>query len=536
MKKSSFVFGAIILALSGVICKILGAVYKIPLTNILGSEGIGIYYLIFPIYAFLLSFISSSFVVAISKNISNLIAKKDDAKAHNLFKSCICLLLLLGIFASLLLVFLSKIIARLQGVENAFLCYVVIAPSLIAVSVSSAFKGYFQGLQNMVPTALSQVFSQIIKLAGGFSFAAIFAKQGVIYGALGALVGISISEIVGLLFFVIYYFIFKVKNKNLFLKIKQTAEKCNYFFYFKFIIKESIPLTLSSVILPMSMVIDSFLIVNILKSMGFDKGFATSLLGVNSGIVNTLVGLPTTICSGICMTVIPYITYALSNKNYEDVSKKISLSIKLSLFIAIPCAIVFALFSANILNILYAASFDSFYELKFASTLLVLSSINILYLNMLQLTTSILQALNRSYIPVISLAVALIFKILCEGVLISIPYLNIAGAIISNVVCYIISSAINVVYIKKQVELKMQFYKTIICPIVCSLGACGFIVCFRLIFDLFLSVNWSMLIALFLGAVIYFVLIFVFKGFSKEEKNIIFNLRRLKTKTTKKHV
>lgn len=533
MKKRSFIFGAVILALSGVVCKILGAIYKIPLTNILGSEGIGIYYLIFPIYAFLLSFISSSFVVAISKNISSLCAKKEDAKAYNLFKSCILLLLFLGIAASILLISLSKIIAHLQGVENAFLCYIVISPSLIAVSVGSAFKGYFQGLQNMVPTALSQVFAQIIKLGGGFSLAAILAKNGIVFGALGALVGISISEIVGLIFFIIYFFIFKTKNKNYFLKINQQKQKCSYFLNFRFILKEAIPLTLSAVILPMSMVIDSFLIVNILKSMGFDKSFSTSLLGINSGVVNTLIGLPTTICSGICMTVIPYITYALSNKNFSDVSKKIVLSIKLSLFVAIPCVIVFALFANNILNILYSSSFNSLYELKFASTLLILSSINILYLTMLQLTTSILQALNKSYIPVISLAIALIFKVLCESVLISVPYLNISGAVISNVVCYVISSAINIVYIKKQVELNFSFYKTLMCPIICGFVACLFVFGFKILFVKFLSINWAVLISLIFGAIIYFILIFVTKGFSEEEKQTIFNFRKLKSRFTK---
>lgn len=530
MKKHSFVFGALVLAVSGVVCKVLGAVYKIPLTNILGSEGIGVYYLIFPIYAFLLSFISSSFVVAISKNVSSLCAKNNSKKAYEIFKSALLLLFALGLGACLLLVLLSKIIASLQGVEGAYLCYIIIAPSLIAVSVSSAFKGYFQGLHNMVPTALSQVIAQILKLAGGFALASIFVKNGIVFGAAGALVGISISEVVALLFFVIYFFIFKAKNKEYFENINNIKESSKKLDNIKFIIKEAIPLTLSSIILPMSMVIDSFLIVNILKSMSFDKSFATSLLGINSGVVNTLIGLPTTICSGICMTVIPYITYALSNSNYIEVSKKTVLAIKLSLFVAIPCVAVFGLFSKEILRILYSSSFKSLYELNFASTLLILSAINILYLTFLQLTTSVLQAINKSYVPVISLAVALIFKVVCEIALISIPYLNIAGAVMSNVVCYFVSSAINIVFIKRQIKLSFNFYRAILCPCLSTVFACLVVFSFKGIFNLFLSSNWSVLIALVVGAISYFILIFLLKGFSSEEKNTLFNFHKFKNK------
>lgn len=531
MKKHSFVFGALILAVSGVVCKVLGAVYKIPLTNILGSEGMGVYYLIFPIYAFLLSFISSSFVVALSKNVSKLCAVNRSKNAYDLFKSSIILLTILGIIFAFFLMGLSKIIASLQGVEGAYLCYIFIAPSLVAVSISSAFKGYFQGLQNMVPTALSQVVAQLLKLAGGFFLASVFVKKGIIFGALGALLGISISEVVTLLFFIVYFLIFKIKNRAYYQNIKGIDEKANHFSNIKFIIKEAIPLTLSSIILPMSMVIDSFLIINILKSMSFDKSFATSLLGLNSGVVNTLIGLPTTICSGICMTVIPYITHALSNKNYKEVSNKTILAIKLSLFIAVPCVAVFGLFSVEILKVLYAHSFKSLYELNFASTLLVLSAINILYLTFLQLTTAILQAINRSYVPVMSLAIALIFKVICEVALISIPYLNIVGAIVSNVVCYFISSVINIVFIKKQIKLNFSFYRAIICPVLCTIVACVSVFLLKVTLSSFMSSNWAFLVALVLGALIYIVLIFVLKGFSKEEKMSLFKFGKFKSKS-----
>lgn len=531
MKKNSFVFGAIILAISGIVCKILGAIYKIPLTNILGSQGMGIYYLIFPIYAFLLSFSSSSFSTAISKRVSQCIAENKRGEAYSLFKASIALLAMLGLVASLVLILLSKVISMLQGVENANICYIIIAPSIIAVAIGSAFKGYFQGLQNMMPTAISQILSQIIKLAVGFLLASILIKSGVIFGTVGALLGVTLSEVVGTLFFVFYYLIYKKKNNKNFDFTKKALPKKELFLYMKTIFKEAIPFTLTSIILPMSMVIDSFLIVNLLKGQSFDKGFATSLLGLNSGVVNTLVSLPSTFSIGICMTIVPYITYALSKKKYEDISSKTAIAFKLSFFIAIPCTFAFVLFAPQILTLLYSGTFNSVYEFNFASTLLVLSAINVLYLSLLQLTTSLLQAINRSYVPVISLSVALIFKVIFEVVLISNPYINIAGAIISNAVCYFISTAINIFAFRKQIKLQFSFYKLIVCPLVCAFVMCGIVALLTLLFAKIISYKIAFIISCVIGVAIYIILLFILRAFTKEETASLFKFRGIRKKT-----
>lgn len=519
MKKHSFVFGALVLGISGVLCKILGAVYKIPLTNILGTQGMGIYYLIFPIYSFLLSITSSSLTIVISKKISHEYSRKNYFEINKIFNCSLILLSFLGVIFGALICILSKVIANLQGVENAYICYLVVSPAIIAVCIQSAFKGYFQGLQNMVPTALSQILEQVVKLSLGFTFALILFKRGVVYGALGALVGLSLSEIVTCLFFVVYYLIFKIKNKPLF---NFNKTKYNKFKEMGKIFKESLPFMLSSVILPMSLVIDSFLIINILKYLGFEKSFATSLLGVNSGIINTLIGLPTAVCSGFCVVIIPYIAYALNKGDFNNISNKIEMTIKLTIILCLPCVLFFGVFSKEILSILYVHSFAGEYSLNLAATLLTVSGINVLYLSFLQITTSVLQALNKSYVPVLSLSVALIFKVILEVVLISNPYVNIAGAVISNSVCYFVSSIINIAFIKKEVMLNFSFYKIIVCPLICSLVACLFAVI--LIKFIFKSIAvFNILFSFLLAGGLYLILIFILKGISQKEINVMFN-------------
>lgn len=533
MKKQSFVFSAVLLAVSGIFCKILGAIYKIPLSNILGSQGMGIYYLVFPIYAFFLTLTSSSFTTAISKIVSKQMADNKKLLAYKTFKASLILLVFLGLIAGIFLSIFSYLIARLQGETNAYICYLIISPSILLVAIICAFKGYFQGLQNMTPTALSQVIEQLIKLSTGFVLASLLVKKGVVFGTTGALLGVTLSELFGCIFIVIYFFIFKKKHKNSFnfsgasVEEKQSSLKPIVVQVFK----TSIPFTLSSVILPLSLVIDSFLIINILKSMQFNKIFATSLLGINSGIVNTLVGLPSTLSTAICMTIVPFISFALSKKDFESINQKTGLAIKLTMLIAVPCVFVFIFFSAPIIKILYSGSFANNYEFNVACSLLTLSSINVLYLAILQISTALLQSINKAYIPVISLAVSLIVKVVCEIVFINIPYLNIFGAVISNAVCYFVSSAINIYYFRKNININFSFYRAVVCPVLASVSMCLFIFLSILILQNFVGYTLTIILSFITGLIFYLVLVFVMKTFTRQEQLSLFNFKRIKTKS-----
>ncbi len=529
MKKQSFFVGALLLAISGIICKILGAIYKIPLTNILGSQGMGVYYLIFPIYAFLLTLTSSSFTTAISRQVSNLVAEKQTLLAYKTFKASLLLLACLGSGAGVLLACFSRVIATLQGLENAFICYLSVAPSIFLVAISCAFKGYFQGLQNMTPTATSQVVGQLCKLSMGFLFAKILSAKGVIFGAIGALLGVTIAEGITALFFVIYFFIFKKKNQTYFnfSNAEEKEKEISQKYIIKHIFKTAIPFTLSSVILPMSMVIDSFLIVNILKSMHFDKLFATSLLGLNSGVVNTLVSLPSTLSVAVCMSIVPYITFSLSKKDFEGINKKTSLAIKLTMLVSLPCVFIFVLFSPYILKVLYSSTFSSIYEFNVASSLLTLSSINVLYLSFLQISTALLQAINRSYIPVISLSISLVIKVICEVILINIPNINIAGAVISNALCYLISSLINIYYFKTKIKIEFSFYRTIVTPFISS---CVMSLVIFILLNIVGSKTIGVVFSFVLGAIVYAILIFVLRTFNKDETSF-FKLKKQSQKS-----
>ncbi len=536
MKKQSFVYGAIILSFSGILCKILGAIYKIPLVNVLSPKGVGLYYLVFPVYAFLLTFVSNAFIVSTSKMVSNFVAQKKDCEAHKFFLSTTFVLSLVGTILAILLCAFSKIIANLQGMEDAYICYLALSPALIFVAISSSFRGYFQGLQNMTPSAISNIVEQLFKLALGLSLSKIFIVKGVVWGAFGAIIGVTVAELSSCLFFVGYYFYFKRKNKGYFQLILKDNQNCDNntfknrlykrFLQCKRVFCNALPFVLSSIILPTSMVVDSFLVVNILSNMGFDKFFATGLLGLNSGIVGTLVGLPSTFSVAICMTLVPYLVSSFSKKQFMEVSEQSSLTIKLNLIIAIPCVAVFLLFPKNVLQVLYCGSFCCEGELDVCTTLLFLSSSSVLYLALLQISTALLQAVGRAYIPVVSLSFSLVLKIVCEIILIR--FLGIIGVALSNCVCYFVSSFINLWQFKKIVPIKLSFKRSLLSPIISCFFMCLAIMFSLKICESFVSFRFASLFAFFVGAVVYLCSILLLKTFTNEEKASFFAKKEIK--------
>lgn len=526
MKKQSFFFGAVLLTASSVISKIIGAIYKIPLTNLLGPQGLGIYYIIFPVYAFLITFVSTSYTLSISRMVSSEIGGGSLYMARKTLYASLFLLTIVGAVLASILIVASRVIADLQGVENAYICYLAIAPAIVMVAMSSSFKGYFQGLQNMTPSAVSQVVEQIVKLAVGFTLATILSRHGALKATMGAIIGISVSEAVTLIFFVIWFFVHKARNPA----TKSQNEKANIFVLSSKVMKTTLPFLLSSIITPLSLMIDSFLIVNILRNAGFDKYFATALLGLNSGVVNTLVNLPTTLSSSICVTIIPYITYALSKGDFNTISKRSLLAFKVTTIISIPCTIVFLLFGGQVISLLYSSGMSSA-ESTLSVSLLSIASFNVLYISLLQITTALLQAISKAYIPVISLSLSLAVKVLLEVLLVSIVPLNIFGAIISAGASYALSSIINLIYLRKHININFSPYRIVIAPILSSGAMVGAITLTFIILKGLVPSSIATLSAFFGGAVVYMLMIFITKVFEKDEFEKLFKRRKIKLAT-----
>ena len=433
MKNKAVLSGALALSLGGIITKILGAVYRIPLTNLLGGEGIGLYQMVFPLYSALLTFSSTG----VPNGISKLIAEGNNAKIT--LKSSLKVFSLAGVILSLFMAVFSGVIADIQGNSNAGVCYAVLSPSIFLVSVISCFRGYYQGFSNMKPTAVSQILEQSVKLSIGLLLCVIFRGNAVLSATL-AVLAVTVSEAITLI-----YFLLKARGISLLLDVKVRKSDLTPIF------KTVIPMMAVTLIVPLIRTVDSFLIINILKRY-LDN--ATELYGLLSGAVESLISMPISVCYALAVTSIPVISRL--KKEGDNYTGKCFKSISLTLFLSSVFAVLVYVFSPFAVNILYGGL--SLENKLTVANMLKVSSISVVLLSLMQTTVACVNSIGNFKVTIFSGITAGGVKILLSVLFLLNPKINIFGAIYSDIFCYFVASFINLSYIiYKDFNLRVNY-------------------------------------------------------------------------------
>lgn len=490
MKKNGFIRGAMILIIFNLIGKVIGAVYRIPLANIIGGVGMGQYQLVFPLYCLILTVSTSGIPVAISKLVAEYNSQKRFKDSKRLLKISILFLTIISAVGMGFIIFFAKFIAKLQGNLDNYLCYYGIAPAILFVGVLSAFRGYFQGNLLMFPTAFSGFVEQIIKMALGLFFAKALIPLGTEYAVLGALAGISLSELAAFLFLALFYLFYSRKHKY-----NQDLELYSYRNLTKNLMSISVPITLGGLISPITALIDSLLVVNLLMVIGYSNQAATMMLGVQSGVVEPLLNLPVVIAISLGAVLLPNLSGLHARNEKEKMKKLIERAYQISLSISVSCAICFVIFGNQILSFLYGRSFTPD-ELEIGVKLLLLGSINIIFLSLVQITASTLQSMGQQKYPVKSLLVGCFVKIALDVALLLLRPVNIMGAVISGAVCYFLVLLLNYKKVKILTGAKLSnslFYV--------SIQAC-FVSLFAFFSNWLFKMVFSDMIALTLGGIL----------------------------------
>ncbi len=434
MVKDKNVFrGAVALGMGAFISKLIGALYRVPLTNLLGGLGLGLYQMVFPIYAVLLDFSGGGLPSALSQIISKQTDEQRLKTANDYLSSSLSVFIRIGLIGTALMALLAGPVSAMQGDGRARLAYITLCPAIFLVAVSSCYRGYFQGLMNMRPTAVSQILEQIVKLVFGLSLTYMF-KSTISLAVASATFAITLSELSSFLYLFAKFKSFKKKSfPNYVYNVRENLERS------KSVLKITIPITLIGVMIPLSQVIDSFLIVNVIGSYRSD---ATALYGLLSGAVATVIGLPVSICYGVSAVAIPAVSSAKDN---GEQNKKALKTLLLTLFISLPCTLFLLTFSPFVINLLFKGL--PMQEKTIAINLLRLSSPCVVLLSVLQTSNGILIGKGNLYKPLISLLFGVGAKTVCNLILLSMPELNIFGGAISIIACYLVTSLINLIII-----------------------------------------------------------------------------------------
>lgn len=442
-RKNGLAVSAVLLCLGGIICKVIGALYKIPLTNVLGAEGIGLYQTVFPVFSILLSLTSGGISQTVSAMTSSMVYNE-----KNVVKSSLLLVSLGGSVLCVLLYLLAPYLSAIQNTSNLDLGYKALIPAILSSGYCAVFRGYFQAKNKVFPTFISQITEQSVKLISGLFLSVYLLKYGLIYGVVGALIGISISEVVSLIYLVIRYAL-KKKERGL-----QTVSYEPISFSFIKILKTVLPLAIGGLVMPISSFVDSVSIVNVL-SLTLPLQEATSRYGLMSGTVATLTSLPTVFTVALGIVVLPALSKDKTRGKLHALCEKGRICVKLTLFICIPVTVLFIVSSRFIIGFLYPNL--SLEHLNIASILLSISALGITGLGVSQIYSSLLFSLSLSTLSVRNLTISVAVK--CALIYPVVHYFGIYGACALNVLCYTLSCILNARTWKKIVGKNTQNYK-----------------------------------------------------------------------------
>ncbi len=543
----NFIKGALILAIANFVVKLIGAGFKIPLIGLIGDEGSGYFNVAYQIYTFMFIVATAGFPVAISKMVSESMAQDNEGEARKIFKVAFGFLFVIGLLGTLVMLVFADKLAMFVGIPGASMGISTIAPAVFFVAMSSAYRGYFQGRQNMYPTAFSEVIESSGKLIIGLVCAALFMGMAVdgsigravdfasrkifdqhtqtIFASTGAIFGVTAGTFLACVLLTLIY---------IFSKKKKCAENSRgNSEILKNLIMIAIPITIGASVSSLTTLIDMGTISHRLIvrpevferyafmfkegteffSKAIEAGWdsatiltqkATTLYGMYTGKAITMFNLPLTLVVALGTSVVPAISAAVARK--EGVEAKIitESTLRISMLFAAPCAFGMAALSREILNLLFGT-----YN---AYTVLAILSFAIIPVAVVQVTNSMLQAYGRVYIPVIHMVIGGIVKVLVNYF--CIPYLGIDGAPVGTGVCYTIIAVLNIRAIIKASGVKINWNDFLIKPIFAALimGAAGFVL------STFLPISKALcIIEIAICGIVYFAGIILVKALKKED-------------------
>ena len=512
--QSSFMHGAMILIAANVIVKIIGALFKVPLTNLIGSEGMGYFQTAYSIYQMLFVLSTAGLPVAISKMVSENAALGRWADVKRIFNVSLLVFMAVGLAASLIMFFGADAFSKAANNDKAMTCVLVISPAIFFVAIMSTFRGFFQGLSNMIPTAMSQVVEAAAKLIIGFlaAYMIIKAGLGIDIAASGAVTGITVGSILGAILMWVYY-----KRSARVREIKtlskgQTARPKKAIF--KQLLKIAIPVTIGASVISITNLIDLLLVMNRLGDAGFTQAQANSLYGTYTAMAVTLFNLPPSIVVSLSISIIPIISAAYAVKDRVKLHSTIGSGLRIGMLIAMPCAIGLASMSKPILSLIFFTRPD---EVEIASPLLTSLGAGVLFVCMVSITNSMLQAISRPSIPVFTMLCGGVVKLVTNYFLVGTPSININGAPIGTTLCYATITILNFIMLFKTTHIRPNFLNMLIKPLVSAAAmGVGAVVCYNVLSGI-INPHIATLAAMFIAAFIYFFMLVALRGFIRED-------------------
>jgi len=521
--RNGIVIQGSILAIAGLIVRAIGIVRRIPLTNIIGDAGNGFYGAAYEIYAIILLLSSYSLPLAVSKMVAARVSRGQYRNAKKIFKASLVFAVVSGGLACLFVLFFADFLAgTVMSEPMSATALRVLAPTLLIVAVMGVFRGYFQGLGTMTPTAISQIVEQIFLVIFSLIFADIAFGRGQLYdnlmmsenyapaqGAAGATLGCGIGALAGLLFLLMVFF---VSRKNMQKAEQKDVTRANedYISIFRVLLLTIVPVILSSVAYNLCGTLDQSIFNHYMTDLGLGAE-QTDIWGVYSGKYKVLINLPIALASAMCSAIVPSLSGSFANNDIAGARSKVAMAIRVTMMVTIPGAVGLSVLGTPIVDMLFTG------EVDLAGQMLLFGTLSIVFYALSTLGNGILQGIGKMYIPIINAMISLVIHLLSLWVMLYYMDLGIMSVVFSNIIFSLVMFILNHLAIRKLIGYKQELIKTFIVPLIVSLimGAISFGVYH--LFLLFLPLTTSCIIAIVVAVLVYFAGMVLLKGFRENE-------------------
>ena len=502
------------MTISSFVVKVIGSLNWIFVSRILGGEGIGLYQMAFPIYFFAMTISQAGVPVAISIITAERVALNDIYGAKRVFRISMALMLVTGIFFSVLTYFAASWLIDLHFIRDprAYMSVVALAPTVFFVTFLASSRGYLQGWQRMTPTAVSQIVEQIFRVITMIMLADLLLPMGLDYAAAGASLGALAGAVTGLI--VLVYFHIKL-NKEIDIKygldLKPTEQSKNEsaFKIMKRIFTLSLPVSAASIMLPVVSNLDLMIVPQRLEVAGYSVHQATELFGYLTGMAVPLVNLATILTASLAVSIVPAISEARALKDTTRIYRQTAAAVRISNFVCFPAFVIVFLLATPIASLIYNA--------PGAGPAVMISAVSIILLGLHQVSTGVLQGLGHTTIPMVNMILAAAAKVALNWTLTAIPWLGIMGAAWATAADMGVAAFINLYFIYKYIGYKMELGQLI--KTIASSAVMAIVVKFFYDFTLaeFNMAVFSLFGAVIVGCIVYIAAMAVSGGMLEED-------------------
>ena len=473
-KKQSFLGGAAILTAAVVIVKLIGAVYKLPLNNILGSVGKTYFDTAYLIYNFLMIFSTAGLPLAISKLTSQAHAQGRENQKRKIFSTSVWLFFILGLVGSLLMFFGAEQLAAFEENPMAAQAIRALAPAVFCVCLLACMRGYTQGQGNMKPTAISQVLEALCKVCIGLPLAwfilqkcretaisqqlAQSGSDGVEYVAAGAILGVTVGTILSLAFLIVYLVTHRSKTDGL-----DTPDSSGAIM--KSVLAIGIPITLGNSALGIINLIDTKIVMGQLQNALLLSETEAALLNGQYRMAMDMPNMVASFVYPVTMSLIPFAAAAMAQKDTAKANSIISSAFRLIAILALPAGVGLSVLSTPIMRLLLPTQQE---DALAAGPHLQILGIALVFICLMILTNAILQTYGKEKLPIFTVIAGGITKIVMNYILVGNPDINIHGAPISTLCCYMVIVGLNLFFVWKYSPEKPRYLRIFLKPVAAS--------------------------------------------------------------------